>query len=247
MRTSFNMSRNETMPQTAAQNGQNPSAANAPVVSGKPEPETLVVCGSTLEGDFGQEDMLLPSLKLIHPTSELSEQFTAGSFVLNDELLLSDGTAPINLTVLTFRKLYRENIPYTSDEKPRVCSTAEEVEALGGVIGWNKNSTAPRFAAMAELSVLIEGTPDSPLFPYDFEGKAYGLGHFVLRKSAYNEAGRAVVTVAKTALRDGLYVAEWELISKRIKVGGNPIFVPHLRLSRKHSEAFIRFVQELMP
>ena len=152
---------------------KNPNTGNAVAVA---EPTNIVVIANEdVTGDFERSDILIPTIRLVQKTGELAELHTPGSWVLNQEELLSDGSTPLNLTVLNFRKYFAENIPYGGDEQPRIAVSIKEVREMDGTTEWGDN-TPPTFVPVGEATVLVEGKNEA-LFPFEYDGSRYGRPH----------------------------------------------------------------------
>ncbi|MCH7228590.1 hypothetical protein [Haloferula sp. A504] len=234
--------------QVAESQAAKPEDSNPPSpTEGTDSPGTsLAIPSQPVEGEFNSEDFIIPKLHLVQAVGPLSEKFTPGQIVYNKEEVISDGTEPVNLTVLRIRKRYQENLPWGGDELPRVFDTLEEVRAAGGWIDWRDNERPP-FSPILHALVLIRSPfEENPLFPYEFEGKAYGLALWTLRGVSFTRAGKSIITASQFALKDGLHLGSWSLTSKRDKVGMNFIHVPVLRHEARNGEEFCSFALGLL-
>jgi len=199
-----------------------------------------------VEGEITGEDIVIPRFHQVQSVGPLSEKFAPGSLVYNKEVVISDGTTPVHLTVLRIRKRYIEHVEYGGDSIARVFDTLEEVKAAGGWIDWRDNERPP-FSPMLQTLILIRSPfEDHPLFPYQFGDHAYGLALWTLRSTAFTRAGKSIITASQFALRDGLHKGGWQLTSKREKIGMNFVYVPVLRHDAKHPEEFSRFALDLV-
>lgn len=199
-----------------------------------------------ISGDVGQDDIVIPRINIVQGVGPLAELFQPGQIVLNKELVLSDGNTPIELTVLSARKQFTENIPFDADEKPQVFDTLEEVKAVGGTIEWI-NDEKPSYVPILHVHVLLkapEGVEGA--FPLEHAGHPYALAVWTLRGVAYTRAGKNILTAAKFSLRDGIHHGKWTLSTKREKFGRNSVFVPVLRVAGRHDASFMDFVVNLM-
>lgn len=237
--------------QSAELPAEKPKSAQ-PVPAAAPEEErdepttALAIPAQSIEGEFTAEDFVIPKLHLVQAVGPLSEKFTPGQIVFNKELVLSDGTEPVNLTVLRIKKRYQENLPWGDEQLPRVFDTLAEVRQAGGWIDWRDNERPP-FSPILHALVLI-GSPfeENPLFPYEFGDAAYGLALWTLRGVGFTRAGKAIITASQFALKDGLHLGAWSLTSKREKVGLNFIYVPVLRHEARNPAEFGAFALGLL-
>ena len=230
------------------------TATSAPVPAQPmpPEPDDdetstqLAIPGKPVEGEFLSEDFVIPKLHLVQAVGPLSEKFTPGQYVYNKELVLSDGVVPVILTVLRIKKQYQENLPYGGDQLPRVLDTLDDVRRAGGWIDW-RNNERPPFSPILHALVLVRSPfEENPLFPYEFDGAAYGLALWTLRGVSFTRAGKNIITASQFALKDGLHTGSWALTSKREKVGMNFIHVPVLRHEAKNPADFAGFAEALL-
>ena len=207
---------------------------------------TLAFPSKPVDGEFRQEDFVIPKLHLVQSVGPLSEMFQPGSFVYNKELVLTDGTTPLSLTVLRIRKQYVENVEYGGDQAPRFCDTLDEVKALKGWIDWRNNERPPFSPVLHVLALLKSPLAENSLFPYEFNGDSFGLAMWTLRSTAFTRAGKGIITASQFALKNGLHKGGWTLTSKREKIGLNFVYVPVLRHEAKHSDEFAQFAVSLL-
>ncbi len=235
----------------AAENAAAPAAAEVEVV---PVTEEVALVAPTHDsplplgsvcGDISPEDIVIPRLSLVQGVGDLAELFAPGGIVLDKTLLLSDGTAPLELTVLSARKKYIENLPFDADSRPNVFNTLEEVRAAGGTIDW-VDDQQPSYVPLLQVHVIFRAPEGSDYaYPLEFEGQPYGLAIWTMRGVAYNRAGRNILTAASFALRDGLFNGKWQLTTKREKFGRNSIVVPVLRNVGRNTPEFVDFLRNI--
>lgn len=199
----------------------------------------------TITGDIGADDIVIPRMNITQGVGPLAELFNPGTIILNKEIELSPGSTPVELTVLSARKQFVENIEYGTDETPAVYNTLEEVKAAGGTIEW-VNDQKPSFVPVLHVQVLLKAPEGLDYaMPLSFGGAAYGLAVWTLRGVAYTRAGKNILTAAKFSLRDGLFHGKWELTTKREKFGRNSVFVPVLRNTGRNTPEFVDWVKNL--
>jgi|3_EtaG_2_1085321.scaffolds.fasta_scaffold00570_17 hypothetical protein len=211
---------------------------------------TIVIANEDLSGDFEQSDLLIPTIRQVQKTGELAELHAPGSWVLNQEELLSDGVTPIHLTVLTFRKFFAENIPFGDDKQARIAATLAEVREMDGTTEWI-NDEQPSFIPVGEATLLVEGKNEA-LFPFVYDDTdsdapefRFALARWTMRKTAFARAGRKIITEARIGLQDGLQWGKWELSTGKAEYMGNKWFVPVLNLTGKNDKKFAKWANEL--
>ena len=207
--------------------------------------ETPLPLGA-IAGDISTDDIVIPRMNLVQGVGTLSELFTPGSVVLNKEVVLTTGETPLELTILSARKQFVENLPFDSEEKPRVYNTLDEVKEAGGSIEW-VNDEQPSFIPILHLQLVFKAPDgeDNYAYPLEFDGKPYGLAVWTLRGVAYTRAGRNILTAARFALRDGLFNGKWALTTKREKFGRNSVVVPVLRNIGRNAPEFVEFLRNI--
>ena len=76
-------------------------------------PSTAIAIPSAdLTGDFDRSDIVIPSIRQVQKSGELADLHTPGSWVLNQEEVISDGASPVKLIVLKFRKYFDGIVSY---------------------------------------------------------------------------------------------------------------------------------------
>lgn len=217
------------------------TAETAIAVAASPTPPVI----GAVVGDINAGDIVIPRINIVQGVGPLSELFSPGAIVLNKELQLSDGTTPIELTILAAHKQFVENLPYDSEERPAVYDTLEEVKAAGGTIEWN-GDIKPSFTPVLHVNLVFKAPEGADgAFPLEHQGRPCGLAVWTLRGVAYTRAGKNILTAAKFSLRDGLFNGKWTLTTKREKFGRNSVFVPVLRNVGRNTPEFIEFIRTI--
>jgi hypothetical protein len=214
-----------------------------------------------ISGDYQEGDFRLPRINIVQSVGPLSEDFEAGSIVLNKDMILLPASEdpkvwgdPLCVTVLNAKKQFAENLPYDSDEAPETVETLEEVTARGGWIDW-RGEEKPTWRPILTALLLIEAPTEAMADEFSIQGpdgKAYELALWTMKGTSYSRAGKAINTAARFALRNKetglpeLHKGKWSLQVRREKLGTNLVFVPRLRQHGKHSDEFITFVTTLL-
>lgn len=235
-----------------AEKPQTPAPKTASIVPvEKPGPITNVDAarGNGIEGEVDRSDLQFPNLKLVQSIGPLSENFEPGVYVLNGETPLTNPDGTINITVVSMKIQYIENLAWGSEETPRIFDTIEEVRAVGGYTEWIDNKKPP-FSKFATAMVVIEMPKElgeSVLFPFERDGKHYGAAIWTMRNTAYTKAATRIITAAETGLKKlGLNYGHWQLGQKRAKAGDNLVHQPVLTSLGIHDQDTANFMMEVI-
>ena len=106
-------------------------------------------------GDIDASDITIPRLNLVQGVGNLAELFTPGQIVLNQETVLSNGSTPVEITVLSARKQFIENLGFDEDARPKVFDTLDEVHAAGGTINWI-GDTRPTYVPVLHANIIVK-------------------------------------------------------------------------------------------
>jgi len=204
---------------------------------------TVEVHSGSVSGEICKSDLQIPSLKLVQQVGDLGELFTPGSFVLNNEHSVSDGTAEVTITVAHWNKYYIENLEYGTDQTPDTAKTMQEVVKKGGTTEW-QGKTPPTWTPVGVATCIVEGKDDLH-FPFAYEDKQYAISLWTMRNTAYRRSGRVIMTAAAYNLKTGLEYGNWKLTSKRETLGKNKVFVPVLKTGGRNSDEFAAWIRQL--
>lgn len=195
-----------------------------------------------LTGEWGTGDIQIPRLSLVQKSGTLADEFPKGAFVFNKELVIGDGNQPFDITVLSARKYYQEDLPFgESDELPRVFERLEDARAAGFTTDWDSN--LPRVKEAADLVVLIPVPLEYATVRFNDRGYTRAL--WTLVSSAYNSAAKPIVTAAVCGhLREGIHRGGWDVTSALRTNQRNSWYVPVVRARGLHQSTFLNFVEE---
>jgi hypothetical protein len=200
-----------------------------------------------IQGEISRSDIKLPRINLVQKVGDLSNLFTPGIFLFDKSIVLSEGKVPFEITVLHLKKMYQEDLDFTSKETPQSFDTADEVIAAGGSL---KSRDANYYKEVAHVQVVIEKPKDCPeelegLFPYEFEGKQYGSAIWTLTGSAFTNTGKTLITAAFTLLRAGLHTGKFLITSELKKNEKNSWYAPIAKFGGKHTPEQAEFFKSL--
>lgn len=227
---------------------QAPVTAVATVPKIQP-PSTFV--GSEESIDF--RDIVIPRLNMVQKVGPLSEQFTPGLLVLDQELVLPQ---PLDAVLLGFRPTrYVERVP--GGALGNICNSEAEVVEAGGTLDFKEaqSTDKPWYQYEATAILLIkkpDAVTDDSKFPFEFDGKKWGLFTWSMKGSAYTHA----VKPLKTARRIGYLRAnlgkEYYSFTFKITVDlekfrtGNAAYVPVFEKGDETSKEFIKFIKAIL-
>lgn len=193
------------------------------------ERSVVSVPSQQVEGQLDSSDFEIPSLRLVQAIGPMSEKFEAGIFVLNGETPLCDAKGPIQLVVLRIKKDFEENVPFGSEERPRVFTTMQEVHEAGLHIDWIDNKKPP-VSPRATVLVAIkrpDGLEEDPSFPFeDPNGDSWALALWNLKSTGYTTAAKKFFTASEFSLKNKLHYGVWDIHTSRENRGGNLVWVP---------------------
>lgn len=254
MKKSFNTTTKSGPAATAA----DAAPAETPSTAVATRPDSTVAAPlppqGDMQGDFNHDDIRLPRINLIHKTSkeEAVTKFGIGSFVLNQELKLSDGKTPIPVVALRFVKDLIQKLPFESTEQPKVFKTEEEVLQAGGSLNWADKDGGNFFIPRGHIQLIIpmpEGTDEAgeALFPYQYEGVNYAMAILTVSSSAYTSAGKELATLRANnkVMRKGLAYGKLLLTSEGRKNASFSWVVPVLKFNGENSQEFVEFFNKL--
>jgi hypothetical protein len=208
-------------------------------------------------GAWNTRDIRLPRINLIHKTSKgaLIEAFGIGSFALNQEVKLSDGKTPIVLTALRAVKDYQQKLPFGSTDEPKTFATPEEVQKAGGTIEYSKQAVNEKnyFGPRAHIQFIFElpegaSEEDAALFPYEFNGKSYGMAIYTVASSAFTQVGKELATLCNNnkVMRKGMQYGRLEMTSEGRQKGDLDWKVPVIKYTGENSEELVKFFASLL-
>lgn len=196
-------------------------------------------------GQMTTGDFAFPKLKLAQGVGPLRDAgFEPGDIVLNDAVVIGgDGYGDIELTILKYVKQFVENLPYGSDEMPRIFATMEEAQAEGLNTEWGPNGEKPDALPQLVCMVLVkqpEGI-DPADFPIEHESGLYAIAEWRISGTAY-ALTRIITGAQRTRLKNGLHTGSF-LLNVRKVTGKFTYHVPTLAPGQMHDDEFIQFLK----
>jgi hypothetical protein len=192
-----------------------------------------------IEGEITNSDVRPPRLNLAQKTGALGDRFNPGSFVYEKAFLLKGPSESFNATVLRLKKYYQQKLPFDGgDQRPLKFDTAAEVREAGGQ---TTVFEAPDFYGEAADILLAVEAPEGideenmAYFPYQFEGKDYGICVYTVTSSGFTSIGKRFITDSQILLKDGLFTGYYRISSEKRVKASNSWFVPTASFGGKHS------------
>jgi hypothetical protein len=226
---------------------------NAPVVQ---EEQPLAKPTQTaFVGDWKATDKRFPRLNLVQKVSdsELVQNYGIGSFTLNKEVKLSDGS-PISVVFLIGMKDYIQKLPFGSGESPAIFRTEQEVIDAGGSMNWKDKDTDHFFQRRAHLEFAVKAPEglsekDLALFPYELGDDSYALVVYTVASSAYTSVAVELVTLCERnkVMRKGQQYGSLLLSSKDTKSQGKSWKTPVIKFDGENSPELVKFLEQIEP
>ena len=214
---------------------------------------SITTAGATggFEGEILRSELRIPTLSVAQGAGSLAYTFRPGNIVLNKETLLSEGSTPLEITVLRCRKFYVEDLPYGSEQRPLMFDKLEDVIAAGGTLEWINNKR-PSYQTVLQCQVLVK-RPDGVAgeFPYGFKDSDYAMAMWTIRGMAFKRAGRSLLTAIAQLAHSGkpLSATKWLLSTVSVTLPNKStvtVSIPVLRNAGNHDAEFIQFVSDML-
>lgn len=174
--------------------------------------------GEGLEGDWNEEDLKFPTLKLVQGNGPLSKEWNVGTLLFDDVELLpppdlkkgSDGNPRLRFVPILLSASYRESLS-EEDMKagmtPRTAKTREEVAELDGTTRWGtpddpKAKPANYFQKTARCLILVElpEGSDHPGFALELDGKLWAVAVYYAAGGAFTNFAKIIFNASRASL-----------------------------------------------
>lgn len=205
--------------------------------------------GGGVEGEVDAGDIRLPRINIPQKSGDLGEKFAPGSIVFNKEILLTDGTTPLELTALRIRKQYQESLPYDPDgPTPKVFNTSAEVTANNGNFEYGEKGYYKEIAHILCVVPCPVGATEEQkdYFMFESQGASFAMAMWTVSGSAYTSVAKTLFTAAAGHLRAGLHTGKWAVTTEKRTRGGNTYFTPLIRSLGKNSPEDTAFAESLL-
>lgn len=204
--------------------------------------------GAGFSGEILARDRRQSTLSIVQRVGGLADCYKPGSIILNKEIELSDGTQPVELTILHVHKYYQEKVAYNSGVRPKIYDTEEAVKFNGGTLEW-VGDEPPSYEVVLRCTVLIK-KPEwvDEAFPLSHDGEMYSTCDWYIRGMAYKTVGRTLLSTIWQMSLSGLEISslKWLLRTGRSKLNnGYTVVTPVLKNLGQHTTEFVEYVETL--
>ena len=191
----------------------------------------------------GPEDIDVQRINLIQKQSDLVEDAPVGSIYINRSQMIVSGEGDgIPVTVIKGDKMWKEDIPYDSDEIPRFAHTHEEFLEL-------KKDSEYDVIECADITVLItqpEGESNPEAYPYPLGDLKVNVGKFHVHKDAYRCTYKRLATYETFNPSQPVWALKWKFGTELIKKGKYTWYVPTLiSTEEKSSKEIMEFCDNI--
>lgn len=205
------------------------------------EVQTAVI---TPQGDISSTlestDIDIPRVNVVQKTSDMTDSegkpLPYGSVALDKRIVLAQAEEPIKVVPLIAAKAWREDIPFDSDDVPRIANTAEQKHELA------MDSDYP-ILEFAEITLLFQGGDDVETFPFPIGDDNYAMGRINVAKDAYRQTFKRLATFSVFNKKTPIHSRVWNFQSSSISRGKYSWFAPSLTITNEEpSKAVAEFV-----
>jgi hypothetical protein len=174
-------------------------------------------------------DIEIPRLQVVQKMSELDFDAPVGSIVHNKDTVLYRAGAKAPAVILYVQKYWKEDVPFDSDEMPQFAHTQDEANAIIA----NNGPDGYKVITAANIAVLVAQTEDAEdgsdeAFPFELDGRRYGIGKFTVQKKSYDTTFKAIATFGMFNPKIDPSSIHWNLTSFQVTKGKYSWYVPSL-------------------
>lgn len=225
------------------------------------------------EDNIGFADIKFPKIKVVQKSSTLAVTFGQGEIVLKDQIsiytppvikdgqLVKQGSAPLTLVVIGFRKdRYVEQVPYGSDEQGILAHSLQEVARANGTLNYKENKEklaagmkSRLFQTLATALFLVRKPDDVKdedgiFFPFTCEDQKWALVTLDMKGGLFTEGASIIRNDKKSGhLVSGGYTSFTYTCGTKLKTygTGNTSQVTVLKPGTKTSETLRAFIKQI--
>lgn len=191
--------------------------------------------------NIAPSDIDISKINLIQKSSQIDGP--VGAFVLDQQHVILESDDSTEVVVVVALKGWRENIPYESDEMPRIAQTEEQKAAI---------EADSEFGTIefADITLLIpkpdKEDVDEAAYPYPIGDEYFALGRINVAKDAYRMTYKRLATFSLFNSELPVSHRLWTLKSEVMTKGKYSWFAPSLTITKNEpSEEVINFVSRI--
>ena len=185
-------------------------------------------------------DIDIPRLNLVQKTSSI--EGPVGSVVLDKTHVLMEPDESRDVIVVTALKRWRENIPYGSDELPRIAETEEEKKAIDA----NSEYGTIEFADIILLIPQPEGNEDEGAYTVPIGDEMFAIGKLNAAKDAYRQTYKRLATFSTFNPDTPVSQRKWTFTADLLTKGKHRCDAPSLTITKEEpSGEALEFVNRL--
>jgi hypothetical protein len=209
-----------------------------------PKQEVVEVKKNELAGvqqlTIAPSDIDIPRLNLVQKTSSIDGP--VGSVVLDKTHILMEPEDSREVIVVTALKRWREDIPYGSDELPRIAENETQKEAINNNSEWG----TIEFADIILLIPQPKDNEDEAAYTVPIKDSMYAIGKLNAAKDAYRMTYKRLATFCMYNPTTPFSHRKWTFTAELLTRGKHSWFAPSLTITKKEpSDDVIKFVNRL--
>lgn len=235
--------------------GNNDPGAGSTLETVSQDTEIVLPIERRKGAEIEKSDLVLPTLRMGQRVGNLGEEFGVGSIVVDGEILASDGTTPVEITVLEYQKCFVERKEFGTG-MPNVLYSQAEVNALGLTTEWHDNPDPsgkrlePDYDATLNCRVLLKkpaglGDEADLYFPFSFDGDQYAMLAWSMTKSAYNRGARRILSAFAHKVFPTPASGFFRVTTALTSFGQNKAVVPEIGYGERHSPEFVEWATSM--
>ena len=191
--------------------------------------------------NIAPSDIDISKINLIQKSSQI--EGPVGAFVLDQQHVILETDDSAEVVVVVALKGWRENIPYDSDEMPRIAQTEEQKAAIDADSEFGT-------IEFADITLLIPkpgpNDEDDTAYPYPIGDEHFALGRINVAKDAYRMTYKRLATFSLFNSELPVSRRLWTLKSEVMTKGKYSRFAPSLTITKNEpSEEVINFVTRI--
>ena len=204
-------------------------------------PASAITPQSDLSSTLESTDIDIPRVNVVQKTSDMTDSegkpLPYGAIALDKRSVLAQAEEPIKVVPLSAIKAWREDIPFDSDEMPKIANTAEQKHELGLASDWP-------LLEFAEITLLFQGGDDVETFPFPIGDDNYAMGRINVAKDAYRQTFKRLATFSVFNKTTPVHTRVWNFQSSSISRGKYSWFAPSLTITNEEpSKAVAEFIE----